>query len=222
MSNKVGLQRLLNRLGVVKDSVILVHESDSISKLVSREYLASLQALVSEGTISILGDCTLNTGALLRDSLSTQERLVLSSGPMLQLLTLQQDCFYVAHPALMIASVGKYARYLARACDLDFPYGVDSVFNDFFGMNTIVLFIGDKHEIVEAKYVYAKRDDALICKDVSDSGSEMVSYLDVDVDFTQVSSQLVSSGLLISEDMGDHILYGIDFKELIRYLNLVI
>mgnify|MGYP003507993739 CR=1 FL=1 len=54
MSNKVGLQRLLNRLGVVKDSVILVHESDSISKLVSREYLASLQALVSEGTISMI------------------------------------------------------------------------------------------------------------------------------------------------------------------------
>lgn len=216
---RLRLERLLSRLDVSSDSVVLVHESDVISKLVSRDYLRILQDVVSEGTVSILGDCTLNTGADDHDRLSTQERLVLSSGPMLQLMTLQGECFYVSHPSLMIASVGKYARYLARHHELDFPYGPDSVFNDYYGMNTVVLFIGDKHDLVESKFVYAKRDDAVIRKDVTDSGSELLSYLDYHSDIDAVHRSFFSGNLLISENMGNHVVYGITFKEYIEYLN---
>lgn len=219
---KAGLKRLLDRLEVTDDSVVLVHESEMISKLVSRLYLSTLQEVVDEGTISILGDCRLNTGSSSQEKFSTQERLVLSSGPMLQLMTLQDDCFYVSHPSLMLASVGKYARYLARHREIDFPYGKDSVFDDFYGMNTIVLFIGNKHELVEIKYAYSKRDDALIRKDISYLGSQLVNYLDIEVEIEKISEKIFSSDLLLSEDLGDHVLYGINFKTLIGLIESVI
>lgn len=215
---RLGLERLLKRLGVASDSVVLVHEAESISKLRSRHYLTALQDIVNEGTVSILGDCRLNTSVSSKEGLSTQERLVLSSGPMLQLMTLQENCFYVSHPSLMIASVGKYARYLARHRNLDFPYGKDSVFNDFYGMNTVVLFIGDVHDLVEAKYAFSQSADALIRKDMSNSGSDVVGYLDIDVDVAKISSKIFNSNLLISEVFADHTLYGVDFKSYMEFI----
>lgn len=213
------LNSLLNRLGVVSDSLILVHESETVSKLTSRDYLSFLQSRVDQGTLAIMGDCLLNTQAASKDPLTTQERLVLSSGPMLQLLTLQSECFYVAHPALMIASVGKYARYLARSRDLDFPYGSDSVFNDLYGMNAVILFIGDNHKVPEMKYALSKIDKGLIAKEVSFSGKDLVTYLDLDFDFQALTKELFQSGLLLSEETEEGKIYGIHYKDLFVYLN---
>lgn len=215
---RASVVRLLKRLNVSRESVIVVHESDEVSKMVSRDYLAVFQDVVKDGTVSVMGDCTINTQAMSTQSLTTQERLVLSSGPMLQLLTLQEECYYVSHPSLMIASVGKYARYLARSHDLDFPFGPDSVFNDFYGMDAILVFIGENHDLVESKYALSQTDAALIRKNVTSVGNETLPYLDYAVDLSRAQEVLFNSDLLLSESMGNHRLYGVSYKKYIEHL----
>lgn len=218
-----AIKKLLDRLNVRDDEVLLVRSHDSIGPEKNKQYLDELlKRLKDSGTLCLLDDCNFNTNVQPGDvvaTVSNQERFVLSSNKMLQLLTLRRDCHYADHPALMLASVGKYAKYFARSKALDFPYGESSVFEDLHEMNAIILFVTAKHVPFEGKYAYSKWDDRVIAKNTSVLDDQLISYLDFDCDFNWIHAQVFGSGLMLSEIDGDDVLYGVRYRDYVKLIS---
>ena len=218
-----AIKKLLDRLNVRDDEVLLVRSHDSIGPEKNKQYLDELlERLKDSGTLCLLGDCNFNTSVQEGDvvaTVSNQERFVLSSNKMLQLLTLRRDCHYADHPALMLASVGKYAKYFARAKSMDFPYGETSVFEDLHEMNAIILFVTAKHVPFEGKYAYSKWDERVIIKNTSVLDDQLISYLDFRCDFDWVHAQVFGSGLMLSEIDGDDVIYGVRYRDYVKLIN---
>ena len=129
-----AISKLLKRLNASHGEVILFRSNDCVGPEKTKVYLDGLTRRISQnGTLVLLGDCDLNTDAMNSTYLmqmSNQERFVLSSDKMMQLLTLRRDSNFAYHPALMLASIGKYAKLFSRPRELDFPFGDESVFSD--------------------------------------------------------------------------------------------
>lgn len=218
-----AIEKLLDRLNVRHDEVVLVRSHDSIGPEKNKQYLdILLNHLKESGTLCLLADCDFNTNVQEGDvvaTVSNQERFVLSSNKMLQLLTLRRDCHYADHPALMLASVGKYAKYFARSKPLDFPYGESSVFEDLHEMNAVVLFVTAKHVPYEGKYAFSNWDDRVIAKNTSVLDDQLVSYLDFNCNCEWVHAQVFGSGLLLSEIEGDEVVYGVRYRDYIKMIN---
>lgn len=217
-----GIEKLLKRLKVRKDEVVLVRSHDSVGAKRNKEYLDTLlNHLQESGTLCLLDDCEFNTrvqeGNVVA-SITNQERFVLSSNKMLQLLTLRRDCHYADHPALMFASVGKYAKYFARPKALDFPFGEGSIFEDLYELNAVVLFVSAKQIPFEGKYAYSKSDERIILKNTSVLNDELNSYLDFDCDCEWLHAQIFGSGLMLFEIEDDEVIYGVRYRD---YINLI-
>lgn len=217
-----AIKKLFKRLSVRDDEVILVRSHDSIGPKKNKQYLDQLLEILQDaGTLCLLDNCAFNTKVLKGDvvaKVTNQERFVLSSNKMLQLLTLRRDCHYADHPALMLASVGKYAKYFARSKALDFPYGESSVFEDLHEMNALVLFITAKHTPYEGKYAYSYWDQRVISKNTSVMDDHVISYLDFNYDPEWVHAQVFGSGLLLSEIDGEDVIYGVRYRDYIKLI----
>ncbi len=219
---RMAVSDLLKQFNKSDDAVVMLHESEAFSKMHARDFLLGLRLELSRGTLAIMGDCLINTGVTQKgvQAMSNQERLVLSSGTMLQLLTLDQDCHFGAHPSLMFGIVGKYAQYLSRNYSLDFPYGSESLFNDLYSMDALVIFMGDSIDCVEAKYVQSKRSDASIIKNTSHQRSTTVSYLDYDFNFDVAQEKLLRADFIRSTELGPYTLKAMLYQDMIDYLKL--
>lgn len=215
-----AIKNILDRLEVRHDEVIIVRSHDSIGPKKNKQYLdVLLDHLKDSGTLCLLDDCEFNTNVKEGDIVATvrnQERFVLSSNKMLQLLTLRRDCHYADHPALMLASVGKYAKYFARSKPLDFPYGESSVFEDLYEMNAVVLFVTAKHVPYEGKFAFSKWDNRVLIKNTSVLDDELVSYLDFNCNLEWIHAQIFGSGLLLSEIDEEEVVYGVRYRDYIE------
>ena len=217
-----SIKNLMNRLNVHNDEVVLVRSHDSIGPEKNKKYLDEfLTHLKESGTLCLLDDCDFNTLVQEEDvvaTVSNQERFVLSSNKMLQLLTLRRDCHYADHPALMFASVGKYAKYFARPKPLDFPFGETSIFEDLYEMDAVVIFVSAKQIPYEGKYAYSKTDERVISKNTSVLNDGLISYLDFEVDYDWLHAQIFGSGLMLYEIDGDEVVYGVRYRDYIRLI----
>lgn len=217
-----SIKKLFKRLNVRNDEVVLVRSHDSVGAEKNKQYFDELLLhLKDSGTLCLLDDCDFNTKVQEGDivaTVSNQERFVLSSNKMLQLLTLRRDCHYADHPALMFASVGKYAKYFARPKPLDFPYGESSIFEDLYEMDAVVIFVSAKQIPYEGKYAYSKNDGRVISKNTSVSDDDLVSYLDFEVDYDWLHAQIFGSGLMLFEIDGDEVIYGVRYRDYIRLI----
>lgn len=215
-----SISQLLKRLNAESDQVLLVRSHDSIGPKKNKEYLDDLlQVTDLDGTLCLLADCDFNTNAATNSvvsKISNQERFVLSSNKMMQLLTLRRDCYYADHPALMFASVGKYSKYFSRQKPLDFPFGRDSIFEDLHDMDAILLFITAKHVPYEGKYALTDWDNQLIKKNTSISNEEIVSYLDFSCDYQKIHSTIFGNGLMLYEIDKDTVIYGVRYRDYIE------
>lgn len=221
MENLVDL--ILSDFQIEVDGVILVHDYNLLHPLEASTLNRIFQDYLSEGTYGVFGDHTLNEhvglNPVLQD-LSTQERLVLGSGTLLQLLTLDADTHFASHPAHLIGFKGKYGPYLARSFDLDFPYGPVSIYNDLYGMGSVVIHFGDIQNIPELKHVYAKRSDAVIQKNTVLKQGEIKGYLDYDVDETILINALKDLDIIKSYLYEGVEIFAYDYAELIDALRL--
>lgn len=217
-----AISKLLKRLNASHGEVILFRSNDCVGPEKTKVYLDGLIRRISQdGTLVLLGDCDLNTDAMNSTYLmqmSNQERFVLSSDKMMQLLTLRRDSNFAYHPALMLASIGKYAKLFSRPRELDFPFGDESVFSDLYDLNALILFVSAKHVPFEAKFALSALDNKVIVKNSSVLDEDIVSYLDVDCDYEYLHGLVFGSGRMLYEMDGDTIIYGIRYRE---YIDLI-
>lgn len=219
------VEKLLKRLEVEKDGLVLVHESDGFDPFYSKIILDGIQSHMKDGTVCVFGDCEFNSDVLVKDMvpyISNQERLVLSSGKMMQLMTLQQECIYVTHPSLMIATAGKFSRYFGRPTEMDFPYGAHSVFTDFYDLNATLILVGDVLELFEAKFAYATLDHHVIRKTACLKDKSVMTYLDIVPNYTRIHDLVFNSKLLLYEQLDGQYIYGIKYRDFIDYLKEVL
>lgn len=188
-----ALEQIYQDFNIQSDSVVLVHEYDLMPPLAVKNLYDQLNHKLTKGTLGVFGNETLNEHVALHETLktlTTQERMVLGSGPLLQLLTLDTDCRFASHPTHLIGFKGKYAPYLSRKFDYDFPYGPISIYNDLYGMDATVIHLGKKSHAPELKHVYSKRQDAVIQKNTLLQRGETVGYLDYDADMDALCHSL--------------------------------
>ena len=217
------IKTILNKLNFTSDSVILLHESNDFSHKELKLAFDYLSDFTPTASLVVMGDCNFNVDALsekMRSDISSQERMVMSSGLILQLLTLKEQSDFVSHPSLMIGSLGKYSKYLARKQPLDFPYGEQSAFNDLYNLDAIVLFLGDSLNVYEGIHAYSKITDFVIRKNSCIYKNDMESYLDYQVDLNGINDLLYTSGLCVSETFGNSKIHGIRYQDMIDYLKM--
>ncbi|MEG0727218.1 MAG: AAC(3) family N-acetyltransferase [Erysipelothrix sp.] len=220
---ELNIKKILKRLDVDRDGTLLIHEGENVLSHYSRSYLDIFLKMMPEGTVSIMGDCNFNQSIhSVEESpfLNNQERIVLSAGKMLQLMTLKDDCYFVNHPSLMMASIGHYSRFFSRPFELDFPYGPESLFNDLYDLNATILIIGKTHSIYEAKYSFASSQTVSICKNTCLQDQTLKKYLDYDINLEHLTKQIWESPLMLYEEMDGHRIYGISYRKMIDYLRL--
>lgn len=216
----MALEQLLKRLHIEKDGLVIIQEPAKLSPDAKRKLLLGTQSYLDQGTVGVLADCRLNVDVLAKGfdpALSNQERLILGSGHLLQLLTLQPACRYTNHPSLMFGSVGKYSDFLSRFSSLDFPYGNPSIFQDFYELNAVFL-VDDPTEAVFAAYPYivGRFTDPIIRKNTSFFDYEVLSFLDYDVADKQLGDFNGLKELFLSEYIDDkHKVYAVSFRELV-------
>ena len=183
------LNDIVNDFQLSPTGVILLRDYELMAPLNVKHLCQNL----NEYTIGVFGDESLNQHVGLNQDLQTlsmQERMVLGSGVLLQLMTLDQDTHFASHPAHLIGFKGKYAPYLTRSFEMDYPYGPISIFNDLYGMDALVIHLGPIINISELHHVYAKRNDAVIQKNTVVKKGEVIGFLDYDVDDGAILNQL--------------------------------
>lgn len=208
---------------VSDDAVILVHDYNCLDALDSKLFYEEIKNQTVYGTLGIFGNEKLNDHVALREdlqSLSTQERMVLGSGVLLQLLTLDKDTVFASHPAHLIGFNGKYGPYLSRQFDLDYPYGPVSIYNDLYGMDALVIHLGHRTHLPELKYVYSKRKDVVIQKNTVKYQGSVVGYLDYDVDMNSLDQWFLESDLVKKYQYQEINVYVYRYQELIDELRL--
>ncbi|QIK69917.1 AAC(3) family N-acetyltransferase [Erysipelothrix sp. HDW6C] len=216
----VSVRKLMKRLDVSPEGVVLLHENDKTAPYNSKRFLEAFKDYLKPGTLSIFGDVAFNTNVVAKDALpqlNNQERLVLSSGKMLQLLVLDAQTTFAHHPSLMLGSVGKFSKFLARHVTLDFPYGEKSIFNDLYELNAVVVFVGEPQDVPELHYVATTMRAPIIKKNTCYRDHEIKSYLDYDIDSDRIVAALLKSNVLLYETVGDSRIYGITFHDLIQF-----
>lgn len=217
------IQSILTKLNFASDSVVLLHESNDFSHKDLKLAYDYISDFTPEVSLVVMGDCSFNVDALsekMLSDISSQERMVMSSGLILQLLTLNDQSDFVSHPSLMVGALGKYSKYLARKQPLDFPYGEQSTFNDLYNLDAIVLFLGDNLSVYEGVYAYSKTSDYVIRKNSCVYKGDMESYLDYQINLDHINKLLYNSGLCVSEAFGDSNIYGIRYQEMVDYLKM--
>lgn len=215
---------LFNKHSILNEDVVLVHDYGYLDSVSTSDLYRWLSEYLNKGTLGVFGNEALNEHVGLNQSLqhlSTQERMVLGSGNLLQLLTLDKECRYASHPAQLIGFKGKYAPYLSRSFDLDFPYGPISIYNDLYGMDAFVIHIGECTHLPELRHALSKRVDAVIQKNTLMQRGEEKSYLDYDVDFHALKEALFRSGLVHRVKLGDVEFYLYRYQEVIDALRLM-
>ncbi|HEY4538074.1 MAG TPA: AAC(3) family N-acetyltransferase [Erysipelothrix sp.] len=215
-----AIKRLFNRLHIKGSDLIMVKSTESVSPLFIKSLYDFLEKYFAEGTVSVIDDCQFNTHVLTKDKMvpiNNQERFVLSSGKMMQLLTLDPKSRFVSHPSLMIGSIGKYANYLARPHDLDFPYGKHSVFQDFYDLDGYLLVVGAKHTMYEAKYAL-NNHDPIIFKNASYQNGSVVEYLDFSCDYDALHTLIFSNGIFLYEVVDEVVIYAVSYRDYINYI----
>ncbi len=215
------LDNLFRRIALKDEDILLLRVHDNLEPSFIKSFYDYSYQRMGKGTIAILGDCDLNTQARSRPFLkdiSTQERLILSAPKMLQILGMDPQSYFAYHPSIMMGAVGKYAKYLSRPTGIDFPYGSDSLFQDFYDFDAKLVFIDAKHTLYEAKHALAEDPKKLVHKNASVMQGEIIDYLDYDCDFELLHSTLFSNGLLLYEEIAGHVVYGCSYREYIDYL----
>lgn len=215
------LDNLFKRIHLQRDDVLLVRTHDDLEPQFIKVFYDYVRMYLKDGTLAILGDCELNTQAHQHPYLkqiNTQERLILSSPKMLQILGMDKQSYFVYHPSIMMGSVGKYAKYLSRAMTVDFPYGQESVFQELYDLDAKLIFIDANHTLYEAKYALSEDQDKVIFKNASVMQGEIVDYLDFQCDYDLLHQLVFSNGLLLYEEVDGHIVYGCSYREYIDYL----
>ena len=210
-------------LQIGEDGVVMIHDEGAFDALSMRVFLKELSTRLKQGTIGVFGDHTLNDHVASNEnleSLTTQERMVLGSGVLLQLLTLDKMSSFASHPSHLIGFKGKYAPYLSRQLDLDFPYGAVSIYNDLYGMDAFIIHLGDIKSIPECFHAYSKREDAVIQKNTALKRGEIVSFLDYDINEPKLIDALHHLGLVQSFNYGDHYIHVYKYQEVIDALRL--
>ena len=218
-----SIKSILMKLNFTSDSVILLHESNDFSHKELKLAFDYLSSFTPEASLVVMGDCNFNVDALSEKMLAAitpQERMVMSSGLILQLLTLKEHSDFVSHPSLMMGALGKYSKYLARKQPLDFPYGEQSSFNDLYNLDAIVLFLGDNLNAYEGVHAYSKVPEYVIRKNSCVYKNDTESYLDYQVDLKHINELLFNSGLCVCVSFGNSKIYGIRYQEMIDYLKM--
>lgn len=219
------IKKLMHRLGVSSDGVVLVHEHNSVQPRIVKFIYNRLKEATSLGTLCIFGSHQINSkveGDTTLLGLSNQERILLASDKLLQLLVLEEETAFASHPSLMIGSIGKYSKFFARTSELDFPYGETSIFADFYDLNACVLFVHEGTEVPEACYASAINSRGVISRNTCIKDNDIVSYLDYECDEEAVVNALFASDLLLSETIQGVSIYGIRYRELIEFAKRLI
>lgn len=215
--------QIMSDFEVSEDAVVLIHDYQCLDALSSKMYFEDMKQRTASGTLGVFGNEGLNEHVALHhelQNLSTQERMVLGSGVLLQLLTLEKDTMFASHPAHLIGFNGKYGPYLSRHFDLDYPYGPVSIYNDLYGMDAMIIHIGKISHVPELRYVYSKRKDAVIQKNTIKSQGEVRGYLDYDVDANVITQWLLESDLIQEYELNDIKVYAYRYQDLIDELKL--
>lgn len=215
---------LMTQFKVDGEGVLLIHEYPGMNHLSGFVLYQELSTLMNPGTLGIFGDVSLNEHVASHPflkSLSTQERMVLGSGVQLQLLTLDARSKFAAHPSHLLGFKGKYANYLARSLDLDYPYGPVSIYNDLYDMDAIILHLGVLESVPELRHVFAKRKDAIIQKNTAQVQGRVVEFLDYDCDDQILKEKLIESGLVHEFEYQGTKIYAYAYQEVIDALRLM-
>ncbi|WP_159640953.1 AAC(3) family N-acetyltransferase [Erysipelothrix anatis] len=221
--NQDQIQSLLKRLDVPSDGVLIIHENSNVPALVSKYVLDMLLKNIEDRTVSIIGDNTFNNNVsqkVLKPLVTTQERIILSSGRMLQLMLLKDETTFAHHPSLMIGHIGKYAKFFARHVKVDYPYGDKSIFQDMYELNATILFLGEPAHVPEAKLAYAHDTTKSIKRNTAIKDGEMISFLDIDIDETPLLSKIVNSNILLFEEIEGVKIYGISYRMLVDFITM--
>lgn len=214
-----SIKKLMHRLGVGAEGLVLVHEGSDISARDIKFIYNRMKQASKDGTLCIFGSHKLNAkieGDATLLTLTNQERILLASDKLLQLLVLEEDTVFASHPSLLIGSTGKYSKFFARTTELDYPYGPTSVFADFYDLNACVLFVGNVREIPEVRHA-ASLHKSVIMRNTCIKDGQVHSYLDYDCDTDFITEQLFKSNLLISESLNGLEIYGIRYRELMDF-----
>lgn len=217
---KNPIQNLINRLQAESDSVVVVYENDNVDVFDVKYVYDLLLKATQLGTLVINGDYRLNQDVSIRRgnrNLSNQQRVVIASNKLLQLLLLEHDVNFVNHPGFVIGTKGKFSRFFSRKMDLDFPYGGTSVFNDIYDLNAIILFVGKPYLVDAMKLAGSKMESPIIRKNTSFIDGEMISYLDYHLDLSYMTDALLESNVLLNEQIGETYIYGIRYHDLIDF-----
>lgn len=213
---------LLNDLGIMNEPCLMVYESKNLHLEDVKYIYDKLVSASKTGTIAIFGDSSFNQFVTTKKGyrrLSNQQRYVLASGKLLQLLALEDDVHYATHPAISMGTKGKYARFLARPLTLDFPYGSDSIFKDLYELNAIVVFVGDDIDTLDClRYFDSKLEDPIIIKNTSSINGEIVTYLDTMPQKHKPFVMLNQENKLSSITIGQTNIKAVRFQDLIALL----
>lgn len=213
------IQKLIESLQGDSESVLLVYES-STSNVFDAKYLFDmLMRHASTGTVVISGDARFSQDVYSRKgvrSLTSQQKMVLSSNKLLQLLMLEDDVSYVNHPGLFLGCKGKYGKFFSRKLPLDFPYGPDSVFKDILDLNAIVLSVGKPDYLDCLALRNGLIENPVIKKNTSIRDGELIHYLDYHQDLDALTDKIVKSNVFKSVMIGDTLVYACSYQALIN------
>lgn len=212
------IENLVRRLHGNQESVLMLYECEPMAVYDVQSVYDYLIEASGAGTLAIAGDYRLNQQVLVREHLkhfTNQQRLVIASQKLLQLLMLESEVQFAKHPGIVLGSIGKYARFFARETALDFPYGPTSIFKDIYDLNAVVLFVGKPRQVDCIKLVASFMKEPIIGKNTSLKDGDVVSYLDYEVSSEALTEFAVRSNRLLSETIGDTVVYGIRYHDLI-------
>lgn len=217
---KNPIHNLIERLQGSSDSVLLVYENNDTNIFdVKYIYDLLLKATVN-GTLVISGDNRLNQNVFMRRgarTLSNQQRIVIASQKLLQLLLLEDNVHFAKHPGLVVGSLGKYSRFFARALEKDFPYGETSIYNDMYDLNTIVISIGKPIFMDCIKFACSKLENPIIKKNASFVEGEVAAYLDYHCDVESLTQRLLENDVIFHEKIGATTLYAGRYRDIISF-----
>lgn len=163
MRTKQECLNVLHQLGINEGDVVLVHDSEMLNKCInhSATFIEALVEMVgNEGTICAyqIMDVNQDPSHNLEIEFSQRDKVreelsgfdwkrfrEIYYNPTFLSLTKINGRMFNTHPSLIVCAVGKYSQLLSKGQPIDFPFGLQSVFESLRQLNAKVIYFDEDY-----------------------------------------------------------------------------
>lgn len=199
LKTKQDFVRILRECQISAGDCVLVHDSDVFKSLIGQSVVvvdAFKEVLGQDGTLVVyhVNEDIQDPGydeavsfwarQSIRQYLSqlTEKDLLYGQNPLFQTVCNQGLVYVSHHPRVKVAAIGKFAKYITRETDIDFPFGNKSPFQALLDVNAKI-FMADQQfaGCLELKLGCSAQSDSIIVNGYPQN-QEWHNYLDYEVD----------------------------------------